>query len=126
MAANSWRFALLLLRLETSKINTSINHRIGLLLSCSHYSTSRRVQKAIKKNELKDRRMASKQIMVIDSDGNNKGTMSMHLASQIAESEGMELIQVILVECELSAYKYWMYYHTFTSSPRLTSNALSA
>lgn len=66
-----------------------LSTRFGPSSFC-HYS---RLVQARLKNE-KRKKDLNKSVMVIDNDGNNKGIMSMNLAIQLAESEGMELIEV--------------------------------
>ena len=71
-------------------VQTSISHPIIYPLLINHCSYSRLVQSAMKRNK----KMKNKNILLIDNNGTNLGVTSMDIALQMAEAQGMTLVQV--------------------------------
>ena len=71
-------------------VQTSISQPVIYSLLINHCSYSRLVQSAMKKNK----KMKNKNILLIDNNGTNLGVMSFDIALQMAEAQGMTLVQV--------------------------------
>lgn len=71
-----------------------MEHGRGLyLIFSSSRCYSRRLQYAEKRNE-KRKGDKKKQVVLIDQDGNNMGSMTLDVATQLTEAQGMELVIV--------------------------------
>lgn len=72
---------------------SSISHPIIFPLLINRCSYSRLVQSAMKRNK----KMKNKNILLIDNNGTNLGVMSMDIALQMGEAQGMTLVQVLYI-----------------------------
>ena len=61
-------------------------------------SYSRLIKARIRKGQ-EMKKDLNKSVILIDSEGKNKGIMSMNMATLLAESEGMELVEVFFYTC---------------------------
>ena len=68
---------------------------LDLIFSSSRFY-SRRLQDAERKAE-KRKGDKKKQVILIDQDGNNLGSMTLDVANQLTEAQGMELVVVSLL-----------------------------
>ncbi|XP_011405004.1 PREDICTED: uncharacterized protein LOC105313352 [Amphimedon queenslandica] len=81
-----------------SRRDQQLEHGRGLYVifsssRCYSRPSSRRIQYAERKSE-KRKADKKKQVILIDQDGNNIGSMTLDVATQLTEAQGMELVTV--------------------------------